>query len=169
MSYWFCFSGEHWVIHCPSSNLLLCFGDFPSEFVRVLQRNRTTHKQIYIYMKRFPWWLSGKESSCNGGGVDVVLIPGSGRSLQEGMATHSSILGWWIPWLLTWRAAVHRVTKSDVTDLTEHEHMCRDLLWGIGSCDYRDWEVPQFVVCKLETHGNQWCNSTESLIQSLKV
>ena len=29
---------------------------------------------------------------------DVVLIPGSGISLEEGMATHSSILAWRIPW-----------------------------------------------------------------------
>ena len=28
---------------------------------------------------------------------DVGLIPGSGRSLEKGMATHSSILGWKIP------------------------------------------------------------------------
>ena len=26
------------------------------------------------------------------------LIPGSGRSLEKGMATHSSILAWKIPW-----------------------------------------------------------------------
>ena len=29
---------------------------------------------------------------------DMFLIPGSGRSLEEGMATHSSILAWRIPW-----------------------------------------------------------------------
>ena len=29
---------------------------------------------------------------------DVGSIPGSGRSLEEGMATHSSILAWRIPW-----------------------------------------------------------------------
>ena len=29
---------------------------------------------------------------------DVGLIPGSGRSLEEGMATHSSVLAWRIPW-----------------------------------------------------------------------
>ena len=43
-----------------------------------------------------PWWLSGKESACNAG--DLGLIPGSGRSPGEGMATHSSILAWRIPW-----------------------------------------------------------------------
>ena len=30
---------------------------------------------------------------------DAGLIPGSGRSLEEGMATHSSILAWRIPWI----------------------------------------------------------------------
>jgi len=29
---------------------------------------------------------------------DVVLTPGLGRFLGEGMATHSSILTWEIPW-----------------------------------------------------------------------
>ena len=29
---------------------------------------------------------------------DVGLIPGSGRSLEKGMATHLSILAWRIPW-----------------------------------------------------------------------
>ena len=29
---------------------------------------------------------------------DVCSIPGSGRSLEKEMATHSSILAWEIPW-----------------------------------------------------------------------
>ena len=29
---------------------------------------------------------------------DTGLIPGSGRSLEEGVATYSSILAWRIPW-----------------------------------------------------------------------
>ena len=29
---------------------------------------------------------------------DAGSIPGSGRSFEEGMATHSSILAWKIPW-----------------------------------------------------------------------
>ena len=63
-------------------------------------------------MKEEPWFLvfamfhgisrgflggsDGKESACNAG--DQGLIPGSGRSLKKGMATHSSILVWRIPW-----------------------------------------------------------------------
>ena len=37
----------------------------------------------------------GKESACSAG--DLGLIPGSGRYLDKGMATHSSILAWRIP------------------------------------------------------------------------
>ena len=40
--------------------------------------------------------LSGKESACNVG--DLGSIPRWGRSLGEGMATHSSILAWRTPW-----------------------------------------------------------------------
>ena len=38
----------------------------------------------------------GKESAYNAG--DTGLIPGSGRSLEKEMATHSRILVWKIPW-----------------------------------------------------------------------
>ena len=45
------------------------------------------------------WWLSGEESACSVGDTgDVVLTCESGRSLEEGTATHSSILAWRIPW-----------------------------------------------------------------------
>ena len=37
-----------------------------------------------------------KESTCNTG--DLGLVPGSGRSLEKGMATHSSILALKITW-----------------------------------------------------------------------
>ena len=44
-----------------------------------------------------PWWLSGKESACDGG--DMGSISRSGRySLEKEMAAHSSILAWKIPW-----------------------------------------------------------------------
>ena len=53
----------------------------------------------------------GKESSCNVG--DLGLIPGLGRPLEEGMATHSNILAWRIPMDRgAWGATVHEVTKS---------------------------------------------------------
>ena len=38
----------------------------------------------------------GNESACSAG--DLGSIPVSGRPLGKGMATHSSILAWRIPW-----------------------------------------------------------------------
>ena len=41
----------------------------------------------------FPGGSDGKESTCNEG--DLGLIPGL---VEKGMATHSTILAWRIPW-----------------------------------------------------------------------
>ena len=52
-----------------------------------------------------------KESTLVAG--DLGSIPGLGRSLEEGMATHSSILAWRIPVDRgAWWATVHGVAKS---------------------------------------------------------
>ena len=53
---------------------------------------------------------------------DLGLISGLGRSLEEGLATHTSILAMGrIPMDRgTWRATVHRVTESDRTEATQH-------------------------------------------------
>ena len=45
---------------------------------------------------RIPGGSDDKEYTCNAG--DPGLIPGLGRSPEEGMTTHSSILTWRIPW-----------------------------------------------------------------------
>ena len=44
----------------------------------------------------FPGRSDSKESTCHVG--DLGSIPGSGGSLEGGMAPHSSILAWKIPW-----------------------------------------------------------------------
>ena len=44
----------------------------------------------------FPGGSNGKESACNAG--DWVRSLGQEAPLEEGMATHSSILAWRIPW-----------------------------------------------------------------------
>ena len=46
----------------------------------------------------FPGGSAGQESACNAGGLSS--IPGLGRSLEKGNATHSSILAWRIPWTI---------------------------------------------------------------------
>ena len=65
-------------------------------------QNNTTKPLLTCYLH----WLfrilgiflsssNGKEFACNVG--DLGLIPGLGRCLEKGMATHSSILAWRIP------------------------------------------------------------------------
>ena len=48
------------------------------------------------YLWGFPDGSDGKESGCSA--EDLGLILGSGRSLEKGMAIHSSILAWRISW-----------------------------------------------------------------------
>ena len=43
-----------------------------------------------------PGGSDGKESACSAG--DMGSIPGWEDALEEGMATHFSILAWRIPW-----------------------------------------------------------------------
>ena len=45
-------------------------------------------------------WLSGKESVCQCKEIQETWVPSLGWEdpLKEGAATHSSILGWRIPW-----------------------------------------------------------------------
>ena len=47
-------------------------------------------------MGSFPGDSDGKESACNVG--DLGLIPGQEDSMENEMATQSSILAWRIPW-----------------------------------------------------------------------
>ena len=58
-----------------------------------------------------PWWLSGKESTCNAG--DAGLIPGSGRypGGRNGDPLQVSCLGNPMD-RGAWRATVHGATKS---------------------------------------------------------
>ena len=62
-----------------------------------------------------------KRSTCNAG--DMGSIPGSGRSLEEGMATHSSILAWKNPMnRRAWLATVYGIAKSQ-TQMNNQTHM----------------------------------------------
>ena len=51
---------------------------------------------VHVVFVGFPGGSEVKASAWNAG--DPGLIPGSGRSPEKEMATHSSILAWRIPW-----------------------------------------------------------------------
>ena len=63
----------------------------PSGHHRVLNR-----LPLLRFTQGFPGGSDGKASACKAG--DPRLNPGLGRSLEKGMATHSSILAWRILW-----------------------------------------------------------------------
>ena len=58
-----------------------------------------------MQLRGLPRWLSDKESTCNAGtSGDMGLIPGS-DPLEEGMATHSTILAWRFMHTCNWEFA----------------------------------------------------------------
>ena len=56
-------------------------------------QNKLDHYNLH---QGSPGGSDSKESACSAGDTGSIL--GSGRSPGEGMAVHSSILGWKIPW-----------------------------------------------------------------------
>ena len=65
---------------------------------------------------RLPWWLGDKDSACNAGDTGQSL--GWEDPLEEGMATHSSILTWRIP--RTEESGPWGHKGSDRAEVTEH-------------------------------------------------
>ena len=52
-----------------------------------------------IFVRASQVALEVKNPHANAGDVrDAGLIPGSGKSPEEGLATHSTIVAWRIPW-----------------------------------------------------------------------
>ena len=84
---------------------------------------------------RLPRWRSGKEATCQyrrRTGRDRSSIPGSRRSLEEEMLTHSSILRWETPWTeepgglqslasqKTWTQVMHTFRDTQVGSVYSH-------------------------------------------------
>ena len=57
-----------------------------------LEEEIGTHSSILLISVRFPESSAGKESTCNAG--DLGSIPGWEDPLEEGKATHSSVVPW---------------------------------------------------------------------------
>ena len=68
----------------------------------------------------FPGGASGKESVCQRRRYEMWVQSLDGEEPLEGLATHSSILAWRIPWTEEPGRLyiVHRVAESDTTEAT---------------------------------------------------
>ena len=93
-------------------------------YTYTLPAHTHTHTHTHTYIHRASQWLSSKESVCEAGASrDAYSIPGE-DPLEEGMATHSSILSWRIPMDRgAWWATVHEVAESDMTEATERARL----------------------------------------------
>ena len=69
-----------------------------------------------VLYEGFPCGSAGKESACNTG--DLGSIPGLGRSLKKGKATHSSILAWRMPWTIQSIYFGHLMRRTDSMEKT---------------------------------------------------
>ena len=75
----------------------------------------------------FPGGSVGKETAYNAGDIrDMGSTPGLGRSLEEGMAAHSRILAWRIPWTEE-PGGLQSIGRKevDMTKATEHSAVLR--------------------------------------------
>ena len=52
---------------------------------------------LRVVLRDFPGGPASKESACNAGDLCIQSLGGEDH-LEKGMATHSSILAWRIPW-----------------------------------------------------------------------
>ena len=60
---------------------------------------QATHAQLLVLAFDLPDGSAGKESACNAGDTgEIGWIHRLGRSLEEEIATHSSILAWKFSW-----------------------------------------------------------------------
>ena len=55
-------------------------------------------------------------------------------------------------------------TEKDIICMYIHIYVLlyirqREIWWEVGSCNYGGWEVPQSIMCRLETQERRWYNS----------
>ena len=92
---------------------------------------------MYTYIWGFSGGSDSKESACNA--EDLGLILGWKDSLEKGMATHSSIRAWEIPWTEEprWLQSMgsQRVRHDWVTNIfTFFTHVCILFEYTVGPC-----------------------------------
>ena len=100
-----------------------------SNFLSLYERKSAVLLKVKALRKGWPWAsqvaLVVKNLPANSGDFrDEGSNLGQEDPLEEGMATHSSILSWRIPMDRgAWWATVHEVAESDMTEATERARL----------------------------------------------
>ena len=101
----------------------------------------------------FPGGSDSNESTCSVG--DLGSIPGSERFPGEGMATHSSVLAWRIPWIEE-PDGLQSMGFKWLYSITDSIDMSLSKLWEIVK-GREAWHAAVHVVAKIRT---QFSNTT---------
>ena len=88
---------ESWREKCWSGFCCNSFLKYLLSVYHVLDSLHGRQRYISDWNRQNSCGSDSKESACNA--KDLGLIPGLEDPLEEGMATHSSILAWRIPWI----------------------------------------------------------------------
>ena len=122
-----------------------------------LEKEKTLIVWCYSLYPGFPAGSVVKNPPANAG--DMGLIPGSERSLEKKMATHSSILAWEIPWtesLVGYSLQSHRrvghnlATKTKISWGRETKkcpvwaHCDKYNAGYLGTMTLKEWELPDY-------------------------
>ena len=113
------------ILHGKSCGQRSLVGYRPWGHKRVGHDLVTKQNNNYCYLWASQLALMVKNQLANVGDIrDAGLIPGSGRSWEVGMATHSSILAWRIPWI-EGPGGLQSIgcKESDTSEATEQTHM----------------------------------------------
>ena len=142
------------------------FSGIPGWELLTQQQQSGTHKAspwvavvcvpVPLKGERLHRWLSGEESACDTG--EEVWSLRWGDPLEKGMATHSSILPWRIPWTEEPGRLQSMGVGQEWIDLgyphwkgQKQEENKEVLSEFINSCDYSEWLTLRQNKCLLQT------------------
>ena len=86
---------------------------------------------LSVLLKGLPWWLIGKESTCQCRRLGFNLV-GQEDLLEKEIATHSRILAWEIPWteeLVGYRLKTHKRVGHNWATKHRHHYITESTGW----------------------------------------
>ena len=129
--------------------------DWPSDFVLISMKILyIIFKLIMLHLMGFPGGSDGKQAACNAG--NLCSISGMEDLLENGMASHSSILAWRIPWreepdglqsMRSQRVGYDRATNT-LTFIAHHKKKKKEDKQQSNSEKPNTWSKRNYVVLK---------------------
>ena len=119
------------------------------------------HKQFF----GLPWWLSSKEYACQCRRHRQVQCVNWEDPLEKEMTTHSSILGWRIPWTEGYRPWGHKRVRHDLVTKQQQQK----IVLYIWLHRYILWENPNELFHHLIWVGIEDKNDGRQLVSGVSL